>query len=458
MVTTKSELFHLPLTEVAALLESKEVSPVELMKTYLSRIEALDGKIGAIAKLEDGLIEAAKRAEGEIMAGDYRGPLHGTTFTVKDQLDAKGNPSFVHGPSAPKFDFDATPIAKMKEAGAIYMGKAVMAMQPDKPQPRNPWNLEYSSGGSSSGSGAGLSAGFFTSSLGEDSAGSIRFPASYGNQVGTTGSYGRVSRHGLAPLGWTKDHCGPMTHGVKDSALIMQVISGHDPLDYTSSKAPVDDYVTGIGEGVQGMIVGVPASYIKASAIDPEVLAAFGASIDTLVSLGAEIEEFEVPDLDLANACSLIMHSTENSAAQYDHMTEHMERAKTDRQKYRFLALSAFTTGPDYLQAQRFRQFLRNEFKNVTDRVDVIATPTHTKTAPLYATPSNLLEIWLKPTFCAMYSVTGMPAMSVPGGFNSTGMPIGLQLAAAPFNEATMLKAAYAYEQATPWHERRAAI
>ena len=458
MVTTKLDLWHMPVSELAPLIKGKEISPVELMKAYLDRIEKFDDKIGAIAKLEDGLIEAAEKAEGEIVAGDYRGPLHGTAFTVKDQLDAAGVPSFVHGPSAPKYDFDATVITKMKEAGAIYMGKAVMAMQPDKPQPRNPWNLEYSSGGSSSGSGAGLSAGFFTTSIGEDSAGSIRFPASYGNQVGVIGSYGRVSRHGLAPLGWTKDHAGPMAHSVKDTAYMLQAMAGYDPIDYSSSTMPVDDYLTGLEEGVKGMVVGVPRSYIDSSEIQPEVAAAFDESIATLVSLGAEIEEFEIPHLDLANACSLIMHSTENSAAQYDHMDEHLKRAETDRQKWRFLALSAFTTGPDYLQAQRFRQYLRDQFKKVTSKVNVIATPTHTKLPPAYATPSNLLEIWLKPSFCAMYSVTGMPAMSLPGGFSSEGLPIGFQLAAAPFEEATMLKAAYAYEQATPWHERRASL
>lgn len=458
MVATNSGLYHMSLTESAALLKSKEISPVELMQAYLDRIDALESKVGAFARMEDGLIEAAKKAESEIAAGDYRGPLHGITFTAKDQLDAEGAPSFVHGASAPNYNHDATSIALLKKSGAIYMGKAVMSGQPDVPQPRNPWNLEYGSGGSSSGSGASVSAGFCTASIGEDSAGSIRFPASHTNLVGAIGSYGRVSRFGLAPLGWTKDHAGPMTHTVKDASLILQAISGHDPRDYSSSKAPVPDFTGDIESGVKGMVIGVPRSYIDASETDPEILEIFETALDRMISLGAEIEEFEIPHLDLANPCSLIMHSTENTAAQYDHMEEHLASALESRMKYRFMALSAFTTGPDYLQAQRFRSYLRNEFKKVLGKVNVIATPTHTSAALPYAAPSSLLEIWLKPTFCAMYSVTGMPAMSVPAGFNSVGMPVGFQLAAAPFDEVTMLKAGYAYEQATPWHERRTAL
>jgi aspartyl-tRNA(Asn)/glutamyl-tRNA(Gln) amidotransferase subunit A len=187
-------------------------------------------------------------------------------------------------------------------------------------------------------------------------------------------------------------------------------------------------------------------------------MSAFEAGLETIEELGGRIEEFEIPHLELANPTSLIIHSTENTAAQADHMAQHMESAKTARMKYRFLSLSAFTTGPDYLQAQRFRTYLRNEFKRVLETVDVIVTPTHAITAPLYDAPNDLLRVWLKPSFSAMYSVTGMPAISVPGGFNSKGMPIGLQFATGPFDEATMFKAAFAYEQATPWHKRRAAL
>lgn len=457
MVTTKSDISHLPITEVAELIKSGVLSPVDLMESYLSRIEKFDSKVRAFTKLEDGLIESAKKAEAEISAGNYKGPLHGIAFTAKDQFDSEGAPSSMRGPSAVSYDYDATPIVKMKEAGAVYMGKVVMSgMDPvTAPQPRNPWNLGHGCGGSSSGSGASVAAGFTTASLGEDSAGSVRGPASFGNLVGVLGTYGRVSQHGLAPMGWTLDHCGPLTYTVEDAALIMETISGYDPQDKGTVRNRPADFISTLKDGVDGMVIGVPQSYIAERDIRPDILAGFDESLEVMKSLGAVIKEIEIPNLDLANVVSMVLYANEHFAANLDHLYEWLE--EQPRMRLRFLALGAFTSGPDYLQSQRFRAYLRNEFKKVLGTVSVIATPSQETTAPKFGDPMKPLT-WMPPSFSAMFNVVGLPAVTVPGGFASDGLPFGFQLGAGPFDEATMFKAAYAYERTTPWHERKAPL
>jgi aspartyl-tRNA(Asn)/glutamyl-tRNA(Gln) amidotransferase subunit A len=457
MVTTKTELYHLTITDAAELIKSKEISPVELTQAYLDRIEQFDGTVRAFTDLRaESALAAAKKAEDEIVAGDYKGPLHGIAFTAKDQLDSEGNPSSMRGPSEAMYDSDATPIARMKDAGAVYLGKVVMSSMDPIPQPRNPWNLEHGSGGSSSGSGASVSAGFCTASLGEDSAGSIRGPANFANLVGVIGTYGRVSRKGLAPMGWTLDRCGPLAYTVKDAAYVLGGIAGSDPSDYTSSGMPVDDYTSKLGEDIAGMVIGVPRKYIEARDVQPDIVSAFEAALMAMESLGARIEEIDIPNLDQANPVSMILFSNEMMAANYDHLHEWIETQPALRKK--FLAMAAMTPASDYLQAQRLRAFLRQEFKTVMSKVDVIATPTGVATAPKYGETMDRSLMWMVPSFTAMFSIVGMPAMSVPAGFDSTGLPIGMQLAASPFEESTMLKAAYAYERSTPWHTRRAVL
>lgn len=458
MVTTPAKLSQMTIADVSELIKTKEVSPVELLQAYLDRIEKLDGKVMAFTKLhETEAVAAAKKAESEIMAGDYKGPLHGITFTAKDQLDSEGAPSFMRGPSASKYDFDAPPIANMKVAGAVYMGKVVMSgMDPVTcPQPRNPWDLEYGCGGSSSGSGASVSAGFTTASLGEDSAGSVRSPSSSCGLVGAIGTYGRVSRRGLANMAWTLDRCGPLTNSVKDTALVLEAISGYDPKDLTSSKTPKPDFMSTLGDGVKGLVIGVPYKYIADREVDPEVMAAFDESMKTLESLGAKIEEFDIPHMDMANPAIMVYYANEMFAANNDHFFDWLE--EEPRGVRQIMAMAAFTSGPDYLQAQRFRAYLRNEYRKVMTKVDVVATPCQAQTAAKYGVPGGPMR-FMQPGFTAMFSVTGMPAMSMPNGFDSKGLPIGLQIVGSPFDEATMLKTAYAYEQATSWHTRRAPL
>jgi aspartyl-tRNA(Asn)/glutamyl-tRNA(Gln) amidotransferase subunit A len=458
MVTTQSELCHLTVIEAAELIKTRQVSPVELLQSYLDRIDRLESKVGAWAKLDaKGAMAAAKQAEAEIAAGDYRGPLHGITFSAKDQLDSEGAPSFMRGSRGESYDFDATPIASMKKAGAVYMGKVIMSgMDPvETPQPRNPWDLSRGCAGSSSGSGAAVSASFCTVSLGEDSAGSVRSPSSSCGLVGAIGTYGRVSRRGLANMAWTLDRCGPLTRSVKDTALTLETISGYDPADLSSSKAPAPDFTSTLEDGVKDTVIGVPRKYIEDREVDAEVMAAFEASLETLESLGAKIEEFDIAHMDMANPAIVVYYANEMFAANLDGFHEWLETVP--RSPRQILSMAALTSGPDYLQAQRYRTYLRAEYRKVMSKVDVVATPCQAKTAAVYGAPSGPMR-FMQPGFTAMFSVTGMPAMTMPNGFDSDGLPIGLQFAASPFDEAAMLKTAYAYEQATSWHTRRAPL
>ena len=461
MVTTsKTELFHLTIAELAELIKSRKLSPVELTQAYLDRVEAVDGKVGAFIDLmADKALAQAEAAEKEIAAGDYKGPLHGMAFAVKDQMDSEGSPSFMRGKTAPAHSEDATAISRLKAAGAVYMGKLVMSGQPGVPQPRNPWDLEHVTGGSSSGSGAALAAGMCSATLGEDSAGSIRNPASLNGLVGVIGSYGRVSRHGLASMGWTIDHCGPLAWTVKDAAYVLEAIAGYDPKDPKTSDAPVPEYSARLEGGIKDVTIGVPRKIIESPAlgVQPDVLAAFNESVKTLKSLGAKIVEVDVPLYEESTFLSFVLYTGEYFAeymSQIDWFAENAREARFGR-----MGLGALTTAGDYLHAQKLRSYTRSEFKKLFSQIDLLATPAMAATAAK-ATDMALesRDWWKKPGFAAIFNVTGLPAMSLPGGFDSAGLPIGLQLGAGPFEEAAMLKAAYAYEQATPWHTRRAAL
>ncbi|MGH3220837.1 MAG: amidase [Streptosporangiaceae bacterium] len=434
-----------------------KLSPVELTHSYLDRIHRLDSRIGAFVKLtpEDALAQA-RLAEAEIRAGNYRGPLHGIVFAVKDQFDAADAPSFMRGRKAGDHATDADAITRLKAAGAIYIGKLVMSGQPGQPQPRNPWSLERVTGGSSSGSAAAVGARFCTAALGEDSAGSIRNPASLCGLVGVIGTYGRVSRSGLASMGWTVDHCGPLAWTVRDAAHILEAIAGHDPRDLTTSRAAVPKYTAGLEKGINGLRIGVPFEAVESPAMDvqPDILTAFKTSLGTLESLGAEIVEVTLPLLEEATFISYVLYIGEYAAEYMDQM-EWISSHARDSRLIR-LALGALTTAGDYLQAQRARMRMRREYQKIFGRVDILVTPTMTATAEKAPVTTMPMELWwARPRFTPLANVLGVPAMTVPCGFDPNGLPIGLQVIGQPFDEATVLSVAHAYEQATPWHTRR---
>ena len=459
------ELHYLTIAEAGALIRSRKLSPVELTRAFLDRIEQLDDTLQSyITVLEDGAMAEARSAESAILRDGYIGPLHGIPIALKDLYDTAGvrttAGSRVMADRVPTEDATAT--ARLKSAGAVLLGKLAMSELamggPDPtngfPIPRNPWNLEHSPGGSSSGSAAAVAAGLCMGSLGSCTRGSIRAPASFCGMVGLKPTYGRVSRHGVVPLSWTLDHCGPMTWTVEDAAIMLHAIAGRDPRDLTSSRAPVPPYSESLREDVAGLRIGVPRHFFFAEhpEVDRESQAIADSAIATLGEMGAQVREVEVPALRYADAAALVIILGEGYAYhERDLLTRPQDFGELDRNELRVGGLFGLA---DYVQAQRARSVLRRQYHDVLAKVDVIASPTSTMVAPRFdAGPGT--AITRMPSFTGPYNLTGLPAISVPCGFTSAGLPVGLQLAGRPFDEATVLRAAYAYQQHARLFERR---
>jgi aspartyl-tRNA(Asn)/glutamyl-tRNA(Gln) amidotransferase subunit A len=454
-------LYYLSIHEAQQLIQSRKLSPVELTRSVLERIAAVDDKLHAYINLmADKAMEQARGAEAEIAGGNWRGPLHGVPVAVKDQLDIEGAPArirqFTQGVG------DATAVRRLREAGAIMLGKLHMSSLPDAdlPIPRNPWNTEHITGGSSTGSGAAVAGGLCSGSLGEDTAGSIRNPAAFCGIAGLKATYGRVSRHGLAPLSWSLDHCGPMARVVEDTAHMLQAIAGHDPKDPTSSAAAVPDYASALREDVNGMVIGVPRDYVHECALrtDPVVLKLVHRAIDDLKSLGARVEEVKVPTLPLATIANAVIYYNEFWAAHKNDAAQVLKTGAAQRRARIYLGI--LTNSADYIQAQRVRSRLRAEFADVFGRVDCLALPCQTSPAPLVKDvgPIDTLFKHVVPEYHGPFNLVGLPTLSVPCGFSENNLPIALQLVGKPFDEITLLRAGYAYQQHLRWFEKRPPI
>ena len=330
---------------------------------------------------------------------------------------------------------------------------------------RNPWNLDYSPGGSSAGSGASVAAGLCMGSLGGDVGGSVRLPAAACGIVGLKATYGRISRDGLVSYSWSQDHGGPMTRTVEDTALMLQVIAGYDPKDL-ASDVPVPDYSGSLREDIKGLVIGVPRQYITApeAEMDPEALAIFDGALADLESLGARVEEINIPSLHHAVTANFVTWFSDSFAHVKKDVQSHPQ---IYGQFVRTLArLGSLFTSDDYVQAQRVRTIIRREFADAFQKVDVMAVPSTPKpqydmkeyqSDPKYdmllrAGLANLIY------FQSPFNATGMPAMSIPSGFSKLGLPVGIQLLGKPFDEPTMLRVGYTYQQHAKWHERRPPI
>jgi aspartyl-tRNA(Asn)/glutamyl-tRNA(Gln) amidotransferase subunit A len=458
MTIPEKPLYYLTIDEAQKLIQSRAVSPVELTQAVLTRIEAVDQKLHAYINLmAESAIEEARAAEIEISRGRWRGPLHGIPVAVKDQLDVEGAQArirqFTTGVG------DATAVRKLREAGAIIMGKLHMSSLPDGglPVPRNPWNTEHITGGSSTGSGAAVSGGLCLGSLGEDTAGSIRNPSAFCGIAGLKATYGRVSRHGLAPLSWSLDHCGPMARAVEDTAHMLQAIAGHDPKDPTSSEAPVADYASALREGVKGMVVGVPRDYIDECAprTAPIVIKLVDQAIEELKKLGARVEEIKVPTLNLATIANAVIYYNEFWAAHKSDAASVLKNGAAQRRARIYLGL--LTGSADYIQAQRVRSRVRREFAEVFGKVDCLALPCQAGPAPLVKDvgPIDTLFKHVVPEYHGPFNLTGLPTLSVPCGFSENNLPIALQLVGKPFDERTILRAGFNYQESTKWHHQR---
>ena len=468
MTTSQTNLYHLTIREASELLKSGQLSPVELTQSFLDRIEATDDRLHSfIIVLKEQALDDARLAEAEIRRGDYKGPLHGIPFALKDLYDTAG----ITTTSGSKVDIDrvptedATTTARLKAAGGILLGKLAMHEfalgGPDFTTPfppaRNPWNLAHITGGSSSGSGAAVASGQAMAALGSCTGGSIRGPASLCGIVGLKATYGRVSRAGVVTLSWSQDHCGPMTWTVEDTAYMMQALAGYDPKDPTTSTAPVPDYSLSLREDIKGLIIGVPRHFFFAphESVNPEVVATVEKGLKVLEGLGANLQEVTIPSLEYVRAAnSVIMLSEAFAYHEKNLQTRPHDFGEMVRARFR---IGGLFSASDYVQSQRIRKVVNRECAEVLQKVDVLVTPTMTQPAAAfegYDATSNITGR----SFTAPFNLTGLPAISVPCGFTASGLPVGMQIAGKPFDEPGVIRAAYAYQQEARWFEQRPSI
>ncbi|MEC9445161.1 MAG: amidase [Chloroflexota bacterium] len=469
----KKEIPFLTASQLSKLIETKEVSPVEATEAYLDRIQEVDGKLNSYVTVTgEQALEAARRAEQEISIGVNRGPLHGVPMAVKDQFNTAGvlttGGSSILKENVP--EEDATVITRLKDAGAVLLGKLnmsefAMAEIYNHPYgtPRNPWDLERNPGTSSSGSGAATAAFLCASSLGEDTGGSIRGPANFSGLVGLRPSQGRVSRHGVLGGSWSMDIVGPISRSVEDAAITIQAIAGHDPKDTYSRDVPVPDYRKALTGDIQGIKMGVIQEHMDSPNLDPAFREAVAKAISVLGEIGASSEYTSIPLAPNAGALTMSILSVEWSNLHRKLFEENFKELDHNN-KIRFLT-GSIIPAQFYYKAQKIRTALRQQILEALEKVDVLVLPTGPVTAPLVESSPGiqskehaLTGLAGRISFTGPFNLAGTPALSVPCGFSSSGMPMGLQIVGRPFAEETVLKVAYAYEQNTDWRSRRPPI
>jgi aspartyl-tRNA(Asn)/glutamyl-tRNA(Gln) amidotransferase subunit A len=450
---------------VAERLRTKAISPVELTAAALERIESRNPHLHAfITVTADRALAQARAAEREIAAGRWRGPLHGIPYSLKDVYETRGIRTTAHSRVLEHWvpERDATCVTRMDEAGAVLLGKTATqefstgaVTEGPWPAARNPWNLDYTPSGSSSGAGAAVAAGLGFAALGGDTGASIRMPAAANGLVGIRPTYGRVSRHGVIPLSWSLDACGPLTRTVRDCALVLQAIAGYDPRDPGSANVDVPSFDAPLGTPIAGLRVGVDRKNFFHELVDPQVRAAVEEAIRVLERLGARVREIELPWLEYAHAAQNLIHMSESHAY-------HERRIKTEPHLYgpslrAYLRLGAFVSAADYVDAQRVRSKIRSGMLAAFSEVDVVVAPTGARFGERFdeidTSKRFSAGIGSKGNLAVPFSQAGVPAISVPCGFAAEGLPIGLQIAGRPFGEATVFQVAHAYEAATPWHD-----
>lgn len=463
------DLAWAPTPILARAIERRELSPVEIVEACLRRLEAIDDRLHSFITVSASRARAAAvTAEREIRSGSYRGPLHGIPYAAKDVLSTKGirttAGSKILADHVP--DRDSTVIERLDAAGAILIGKThtyefaygPYGSHPSLPQARNPWDPSRITGGSSSGSAAATAAGLCPIAIGTCTGGSIRLPAALCGVVGLKPTYGRVSRYGVIPLSWSLDHVGPLGRTVADCAAALAGMAGADTRDATTSRSPVPDYLAELGREVRGLRIGV-VEELWTDPIDPDVRRLALNAVQELAALGLEVERISIPLASEAVPAVGVIMSGES--AQY-----HSEWLRTRASEYgpglaaRLLSGAALTS-PDLVLAHRVRQLAVQQFQTVMTRFDLLVSPT----APIVAPPAGLDTVvlggeaveWraIMSRFTRIYNLVGLPTISVPCGYSTSGMPVGLQLAARPFDESTLLRVGDAYERKAGWVTRR---
>jgi aspartyl-tRNA(Asn)/glutamyl-tRNA(Gln) amidotransferase subunit A len=455
---------YLTIAEASALIEKRELSPVELVNSRLERIERFDGRLNSFIRvLPENALAAARAAETEIMAGRWRGPLHGIPIGLKDIYETNGVPTTAH--SKVLIDHvpqrDATSVRRLSEAGAVVLGKlathefAFGGPSFDLPWPpaRNPWDTARFTGGSSSGTGAAVAAGLVLGGTGSDTGGSIRGPAALCGLAGLKPTYGRVSRAGILPLAFSLDHAGPMAWTAEDCAIMLQAMAGHDAVDPASADRPVADYRAALSGEVKGIRIGLIRHFYETdNPADAATRQGIDAAVKVLEELGCSVRELRLSPLGDWAACGIIIMLTEAYAVHEATLRRRFTdygRAFRDR-----MALAALISGSDYVQAVRRRRELIGEFTAAMAGLDLVMTAAAPSEAPAIDAVGKF-AIFERPMLTMPFNVTGTPAMSVCCGYTTAGLPLAFQLAGKPFDEATVLKLAHAYEKATPWRSVR---
>jgi aspartyl-tRNA(Asn)/glutamyl-tRNA(Gln) amidotransferase subunit A len=462
-----SELWRLTLRAAARGLATKEFSSKELLESTLNRLRATEPSVHAyVTLMEDSARRQAAAADDDLKRGRWRGPLHGIPVGVKDLCYTEGVPTQAGSRVLEGFmpGYDATVVRRLKEGGAVIVGKTVtheFAYGQDVPPTRNPWNTDDYPGGSSAGSGVSVAVGSAFGAIGTDTGGSIRVPASVDGVVGLKPTYGRVSRYGVIPMSPTLDTVGPMTRTAEDCALMLGVIAGFDAHDAGSLDAAVPDYAGELGQGVEGLRLGVDRDFFFYKHVNAEVRAAAEAAVDKLAALGAELVEVRLPELEPAAVVGMVILLADTSEWHHRLLRSHAHKYVPATRI--MLELGEMVLGAQYVHAQRARAALRDRVRDsfAMHRLDGLVGPT----LPNTTMPVDKLSVDLTgegetalSTFlhhCFMGNVLGIPALSFPCGFSSAGLPIGFQVYGRPLQESTLFRVAHAYQQVTDWHTVR---
>jgi amidase len=460
-------LHYATLADVATLIESRQVSPVEVTSQLLDRIASVDGALHSyVTVMADAAMDSARQAEREILDGRYRGPLHGMPIGVKDLCYTRGVRTMGGTRVLADFvpDYDATAVARLKTAGAVILGKLTLcegAMGPYHPAlevPVNPWDATRWSGVSSSGSGVATAAGLCFASIGTDTGGSIRYPSAANGCVGLKPTYGRVSRYGVLALAESLDHVGPMARTVEDAAIAFEAMAGFDPNDPTSRREAVTPVRAELKKGVKGLRIGFDRRYAT-DGVEPALVQALDAVLAVLSKLGAEIIELTMPDVTPVESAWWELSTAEAAAF---HADTFPSRAQEFGSGFReVLEFGAAVSGITYAEAAKFRAELSGQIEGVLAPVDCLVCPSMSNAAsPKLADPfvperakdwSSLVmnDVHTKP-----FNFSGSPTLSVPCGFSADGLPFSVQFAGSALREAMLCRIGHAFEQATPWHDR----
>jgi aspartyl-tRNA(Asn)/glutamyl-tRNA(Gln) amidotransferase subunit A len=464
MTITDTTTGPLTITDAAAALRSGSLTAVGLAERSIAQADRLDDAVGIyISRFDEQLLEAAAAADADLAAGKDVGPLHGIPLGIKDIITTREGETTAQSLVLDRSwgRGDAVVVRRLREAGGLITGKlttmeyACGVPDPEKPFPicRNPWDLDHWAGGSSSGTGSGIAAGVFLGGLGTDTGGSIRIPAMFCGVTGLMPTAGRVPKSGCVPLGYSLDHIGPLARSARDCALMLQALAGYDASDATALDVPVPDYPAALTGDLSGLTIGVDLTSGAAQApyVDPRLEPLLRDAIDELVERGATVVELTLPLYEEGIACLWPINSGESGAY-------HRPDAQTRLADYSFgvragLAAGVVYSAADYVQAQRARRVVQKAMRDeVFDKVDLVLTPAAFQGAVSLAELAGPMSNWFRAVNTPFWDLTGHPVITVPIGFTEAGLPLAMQLAGRPFDEATVLRAADAYQRGTSWH------